>query len=785
MNIKLIPLFLFLPLLPLSSQELGIAVEDGITAPLTNPAAMGVGNASGIGYTQSYSDGEIQDRYDLTFSLGKLAYCYSRDPEESVQLIAGGVPILPGLYGGVSYLWADQNRLGLSLLYRPYSFLSLAARGDDLTGDPSFLWGAGIRPFLFLPDPFKYLTLSADSRIDREEQALLQAEVSLSPFRGMEISGSYNFQEQIIQAGLSFSLGQLTSGTRNRGDDFRSGEFFINASFKDSEGILDGGKQKAIIYDTARVILDVPGNGCNLSSASRGEISLMDFIREMEEIKRDRSVKALIFHNQEFRTSFANLQEIEILLREVKASGKKIYFYYDSFETFSYLLASSLGDRVYLNPAGMVNLRGFVATRVYLKDFLASCGIRFQNYRSHPYKTTYNNLSESSMTEEERESLTSLMMDLDRELLRMLGEGRNSKFILSPEEILQTGPFLYADRALELGMVDELLYEDQFWEILNREKLKTSPASRRQNRINREWEGGIKPRIALIYAEGTIQNGEGIAGKSIGADSLARAIRTARTNPLIRAIVLRINSGGGSALASDMIEREVALCGCGEAPKPVIISMGGVAASGGYYIAAPASLILASPGTLTGSIGVISLFPDLSGLLEKFDITAQAVKSSDSADLGNILRPLSEEEDQRVSEYVVSTYQRFIRLVGESRGMREEEVHVQAQGRVWSGSQALDRGLIDRIGGLSDAVAIAGQTGGAGKDVRVVEIVPGRNPGLLERLVPALGRPAASTEIFPDPFKEILEFYRSLEEYGEGEALYLMPYTGKELGIAP
>ena len=531
-------------------------------------------------------------------------------------------------------------------------------------------------------------------------------------------------------------------------------------------------------YDLAGVILDAPG--------LKDGRSLMDFIRDMEDIKADPSIKVLIFRNQEFRTSFANLLEIETLLKEIKATGRKIIFYYDSLENLPYALAASVADELYLSPAGSVNLRGFSTSRVYLKDFLSDWGIGYQNFRSHPYKTAYNTFSESGMTPEEREALEYFYEGLHRELFRMLEEGRSEKLSLSVEDTLNRGPFLFAGEALSTGLVDGLLYEDEFDELIKEKKLSRVPYSLFTKKMTYIWEGSGRPVVALIYAEGAIHGGEGIAGQTIGAESLAQAIRAARNNPLVKGIILRINSGGGSSLASDLIAREVALCRSGENPKPLVVSMGGAAASGGYYIAAPADKIVASPGTVTGSIGVIAALPEISGLLERFGIGSETIRTAEGADTGSALRPLNSAEEEKMRAYIAAVYEQFISLVAENREMSKEDVHKSAQGRIWTGTQALERGLVDETGGLGRAIALAEELTGASSKIRLIEIVPGRGLSLLERAIPSLDTRSGNAEnlLFRD-LESLLSFYRDLKRFDEGEALYLMPYTSEELGVTP
>ena len=744
---------------PLAAQDFGIAVQDQVTAALINPAAMGVGNSGGIGYSNRFSkDQGFQQDYDLLFSMGNLAYSYGNFYGSKKHLLASGFPLAPGSYGGISYRWFDneseygQGGLGLSFMIRPSEYLSLAVKGVDLNHEASTELGIGFRPLFFSPKAASRLTISSDARVQNSKWQNISLGAFTEPFDGFKIFGDYNFEREVIQLGasLSFSyleLGSIMDASGDRGG--KTGAFQAISSFRKQRSFIEHSLHKAIDYDLAQVILDAPVAGYSSGFTEKGVRTLSDFILDMETIKKDSTAKALIFRNQEFRTNFANLLEIEEILLEVKESGKKIYFYYDSIDNLPYPLVASVADEVYLNPAGSVYLRGFSVTNFYLKDFFEHWGIKVHNFRSQDYKTAYNSFSESGMTKEERESLQYVYDGLHKEMIRMIESGRNEKLAGSAQSLIDQGPFIYASKALEMGLVDTLCYEDEFMESMKQLRFNVFKASLSQGTMAYDWDDSGKPIIALIYASGGISMGEGTAGSSIGSDSMVRAIRNARRNPLVKGIILRVNSGGGSSLASDLIAREIALCRTGDNPKPVVVSMGGAAASGGYYISAPADKIVASSATITGSIGVITIIPEISGLMEKYSIAVETVKTAENADTGNILNPLTAGEEEQIREYVAAIYDQFISLVSEYREMPSEKVHESAQGRIWTGAQARDRGLIDVNGGLTTACNVVKELIQTEKDFRLVEIVPGRNPGFLERMVTEPFLTRVKTEIAP------------------------------------
>ena len=501
----------------------------------------------------------------------------------------------------------------------------------------------------------------------------------------------------------------------------------------------------------------------------------------------DPGVESGLFANQGLRTSFSNILEIEQVLLRLRDSGKKIYFYADSIGSRQYALAASVADAVILSPMGSVDLTGFGVTNLYLTDLMARYGIAVENFRSHEYKTAYDRFSESEMSAAQRESLELVYGALQDEMDRMILTGRDGKLTQDLDTLFSEGYWMSARRAADAGLVDELLYRDQLETWVGMRRYQVVPYSRFRWSMEYDWEATNRPNLAVIYAKGSIHEGPGIQGASIGSDTLAAAIRNARRNPSVAAIVLRVDSGGGSALASDVIAREVALAATGPRPKPVVISMGGMAASGGYMISAPGSRILATPGTITGSIGVIALIPDVSGLLEMFDVEAETIVTTESADVPNITRPLTPAEKTLIRRSIMENYDSFVEMVASNRSMSPEAVDAVAQGRIWSGRQAMDRGLVDALGGLSEAIALASDMADV-RNPRILEI----NPGSFPMMIPGIPGGIQAffgwekpdpLEALPDDLRDVLEFYQLIDEYRRGEALYLMPYTREELGL--
>ncbi len=553
---------------------------------------------------------------------------------------------------------------------------------------------------------------------------------------------------------------------------------------------LSGHQKILLVYDTAQVITDTPrlyAKAQDFKPDPNPTRSLYEFLQDIEGILNSPDIEAVLFYNQAFKTSFSNLIEIEQSLQKLKTAGKKVYFYGDSFGSTQYALAASVSEAIFMSPQGSLDLTGFGVSNLYFKDLLAKYGVNIYNFQSHEYKTAYNNLSESSMSDAQRESLEYVYGGLQSEMDRMINQGRKSKLTENLDKLYTEGYWMSAARAKEAGLVDELAYRDQMETGIGMQGYRVRAFSRSRWDMNYEWDASNNPTIAVIYANGNISMGRGARGQNIGAETLADAIKTARFNPMVQGIVLRVNSGGGSALASDLIAREVALCTVGPRPKPIVISMGGVAASGGYMISAPGSKVLATPGTITGSIGVITMIPDISGLLDMFEVGVDTVTTTESADVPNIYRPLTASEEKRIRDSVMENYDSFINMVAINRNMDVQTVDTVAMGRIWTGKQAMDRGLVDNMGGLDDAIELAEGLAGV-KNARVLEIDPGTVrfsiPGMPAALAVFLNlEPKNPLDMLPEDLRDVIEFYQTVSSYERGEALFLMPYTLEELDL--
>jgi protease IV len=489
---------------------------------------------------------------------------------------------------------------------------------------------------------------------------------------------------------------------------------------------------------------------------------LQDVLDGLKRAAADDRVRVLVVKVGGSRIGLAKLQELRAAIGDFRQSGKLTVAWAESFGDFvrgnlPYYLATGF-DRIYLQPSGTLGLTGIAVEQVFLHGALEKLGIDFQSAKRHEYKSAMDQFTETGFTGPTREEMTRLAESVTEQLAAAIAAGRG----LSAEQaaaLLERGPFL-AQQALAEGLVDGLLYRDEVYDQVRKEAgpdatllyLQRYQRTRSLSDLPRRLgssAAGIAPGqherfVALVYAHGAIRHGRsgrgGPAGGGMGSDTVTAALRAAAADEGARAVVLRVNSPGGSYTASDVIWREVVRLRA--AGKPVVVSMGDVAASGGYFISAPADVIVTQPGTITGSIGVIMGKPVLQELFERAGVTTDSISGGAlNATIFSSSRPFSAAQWSRINEWLDVVYADFTDKVASGRRMSAERVHELARGRVWTGADAIANGLADEAGGLREAIAIARKRAGLPDDAPV-------------RSFPRLGpldqlRPAESSEARP------------------------------------
>ena len=449
---------------------------------------------------------------------------------------------------------------------------------------------------------------------------------------------------------------------------------------------------------------------------------LNDILRNLRHAASDPNIKGVYLDMGSLSAAGATLQEIRNALLEFKNSGKFIVSYADTYPQGAYYVAS-VADKVYLAPDGVLDLHGMASQVMFYKNMFDKLGIEMQIVRgpNNRFKSAVEPYFLDKMSEANREQLEKLLGSIWNEYLTGISQSRG----VSVEQLNQIADnletYFDADKALAYGLVDGLYYKDQ---IIAELQTLTGVDGKVHSITNGNYlksykeKSSSKNEVALVYAVGEIGMGKG-SDNSIGSDGLSKALREAREDDKVKAIVLRVNSPGGSALASDIIGREVQLA---MKEKPVVVSMGNYAASGGYWISAKSNYIFAEPTTITGSIGVFGTLPNMKKFMnEKLGLTVDVAKTNENADFGTLFEPLTETQYACLQQNVVRTYEEFTNRVAEGRGLRQSDVDSIGQGRVWSGVDAIDLGLVDQLGNLKDAVAYAAKLASVEDDYKVVE----------------------------------------------------------------
>ena len=447
----------------------------------------------------------------------------------------------------------------------------------------------------------------------------------------------------------------------------------------------------------------------------------------LRKAKVDTRVEAVVLIPAMQPGLWGKVQEIRDAVLDFKTSGKPIVAYLEYGGGQQYYLATAC-DQIFLTPTSPLDLVGVASYELFFRGALDKVGAYPDMLQAGEFKTASNVYTETTFTPEHREMTASLNRDLFDQLVGGIAAGRTIS-VSTVEALIDQGPFL-PEEAVRHGLVDGLAYEDELTDRLaladSELKRLSYPDYRRVNPRSLGLDRG--PQIALVYAVGTITFGgsgtDATGSEVLGSETLVRAIRDARKDDSIQAIIVRIDSPGGAAIASDIIWRELTLA---RDDKPIIASMSDVAASGGYYIAMPAHAIVAQSATLTGSIGVVGGKFALGGTFEKIGIDIETVADGKVADINSPVAPYSDDARARLQQQIDAIYETFLDKAAQGRSMTRDAVHAVAQGRVWTGRQAKDLGLVDELGGLARAVAVAKQRAGIGADVEVT-LVPYPRP---------------------------------------------------------
>lgn len=451
----------------------------------------------------------------------------------------------------------------------------------------------------------------------------------------------------------------------------------------------------------------------NLLTGREPDLSLRDLLKSIRHAKEQESVKGIYLDMGVFSGGTASLDAVRRALMDFKESGKFIVAYADNYTQGGYYLAS-VADKIYLNPQGILGLTGLSSRTMFYKGLLQKIGVEMMVFKVGTYKGAVEPFIADKLSDANREQITSYQNSIWGNITKGIAKSRNIT-VEDVNRFADEGAFFASpEKAVEYKLIDELKYRSEVEKYLieqsgqTGDKLKTVGLSNMKNVKKTERE--YRNKIAIVYAEGEITQ-QIISSPYSGnfpciSEKINDDLRKLADNKDVKAVVLRINSPGGSAYTSEQIWKQVYEL---KKKKPVVVSMGSVAASGGYYIASGASKIIAEPNTLTGSIGIFGMFPNTAGLFNKLALTTDIVKTNRYADFGDPARPMTDDEKALIQGYIERGYDTFLTRCSEGRGVSKADIDSIGQGRVWTGEQALKIGLVDELGGIERAVELAGE----------------------------------------------------------------------------
>ncbi len=692
-----------------------IAVSDDALATFFNPSGLGTGRGLNLYYLRTYqSDWAGDDAFFLAVPNGGFGVEFATanaDTTFTRYTLSGGQHLGHALYLGTSYSWINSDdktydafhSLSFGLMYRRRYF-SIGAMARDLN-QPKLLGeklgrtydlGLAIRPGTWRT------TLSIDMQKTQGVEGIdLRYAMEVRPIRELMLRGTLNSDLSFdVRFGINIgNWGIGTGNTFNENRELQTGVGYFHFSN------IPTTKQ----LPRRRIFLDLQ----------------MHSLKEVLSIaKSDEDIAGILVRINGSSYGMAQLQEMADAILDFRESGRVVLCYLTNCSTGDYIVASTC-DGILMHPSAEVRLIGLRTERTFYKGILDMLGIRADLERIGKYKSASEAFTRKEMSEAQREIQNIILDDLYEQLIDTIADGRG----WTPEDVkkrIDAGPYT-AKQAFAAELVDRLVYEDELTDVVteltdDQTDLISSNAYADSRVDSQDWRIP-QPKIAIIEAKGLMVTGDSfidpLTGTQVmGADTIVSAIQEAKGDDSIKAVVLRIDSGGGLVIAADIIWR--ALVQLTEV-KPLVVSMGDVAASGGYYIAAPANVIIAEPGTITGSIGVVSGKYSLKGLYEKLGIQKEILKRGEHADFYTDYGDYPPSEQEIIQQQIKEIYDDFITKVALGRSeLTTTEVDELGRGRIWSGRQAKENGLVDELGGLSLALAIAQEY--AGLQGKMVEV---------------------------------------------------------------
>jgi protease-4 len=737
-----------------------------------NPALLSLQPSADLFFAWSDRTGSSNDlnNWGLFFAAPSFGFAvvnnkYSNGTVTDFKISLAGGGDSFGIGAGIGWSSGDKDIFNRSTLFtlgtyiRPVKYVSFGLVGFlPTSGLSEGAADLGIRPL-----GNEIITIFGDYVIKSNknpDDIKWSAGVILEPIDGLRVTGRY-FDTDIFNLGVALSFGN--AGFTFRTDFDKDGNHAFNI-YGIRAGAYDRHPFTAFSKNAEYVKMELKGPlKYRRFMFFDDATTLMELLNQIEAAKNDESISGIAINTSAMRVNREMIWELREKLKEFKSAGKNIVVYIDRAEMNVYHLAS-VADKIVLDPAGSLFLKGFVLGRQYYKGTLEKIGIGYRALKYFKYKTASETFSDDKFSYADREQYTDLIDDIYNLARTDITEGRrikNSEY----DDIIDSGYLLLPDEALTAGLVDTIARWSDMGDIiksLEGEKKKfVKPGSLREFKLPGDNYWGKKPEIAVIYAIGVCAMDVGI-----NARTLVKYVQDAVDDNNVKAIVLRVDSPGGDGLASDLIASALKE---GKEKKPIIVSQGFVAASGGYWLSMYANTIIAAPTTITGSIGVTGSYFFNKYFKEEFGVSTDFVKIGKHADLGFGMRlpllgfsipdrDLNSDEVIKVENSIQSLYHKFVTKVSESRGLSYNNIESLAQGRVWSGNDAKQNGLIDMIGGLSTAVKVAEERAGLrGEEYELTEYPP-RSWFNFGNFIPGILGLEKEVEIEKDPIIEDLKF---------------------------
>jgi len=723
----------------------GLASEQSGLKTLLNPSLLGYESGAKLFMFDEYN-GDVEEGFGIGAIIGNLGFSYFKNkknfnpfgftnPSDSTNIeeiesyvFASGSEVIPGYYTGSAIRWFSGSvldpEIDLSLTVRPLKYFSIAGNVRNIfeknSGIVTTNAGLAVRPF-----GDNKLTVEGDISFgqDKIEDAFYTIGAGTEIIKGLNLSAGYTAQmnnddfDPVYEAGLSVSFQNLNIGSRAfKYEDANSYINYIESGNLNPPSIFKMKNSKIVEIELEGSYNEEVPKGFLIGMFSGGKKSVRELIDQINKLKDDREVAGILIKSKDYKMTFASREELRNALVDFRQSGKKIYSYFVSASQSNYYLLS-VSDKIYMYPEGDLALEGLGVELMFFKNVLDKLGIKMQAIRHGKFKSAVEPFIQDHASEANLEQMDKFISRLDDHLKASISSGRKMT-VDELNGLMNRIPYFTGKSALENKLVDELIIEDKLVKAVrkaedNKIRIVKSKQYFAFSEENPQWSAIMDKQIAIVYATGSIMTGKSSGGSFFSADIMgsettADLIRKARKDKNVKAIVFRVDSGGGSGLASDLILTELKLAQ-EEDKKTVIISMGSMAASGGYWISCYGDRIFADKSTLTGSIGVFGLVPSVDSLFSKIGINTQKIRKNKFA-VQSMFEDLNKDETDFMQMHIDGFYKGFVEKVAGARKKSYEDIDKIAEGRVWAGEDALELGLIDEIGDLNDAVRYAAET---------------------------------------------------------------------------